>query len=88
MKPAEDVHLLTQKLSICFFCAWIFCAAGFILGLTDFLADALALPAGRQSPLPYLITVLPPLAVAVTNPDIFLKALDVAGECLISPMLR
>lgn len=56
--------------------------AGFILGLTDFLADALALPGGRQSALPYLITVLPPFAVAVTNPDIFLKALDTAGEQL------
>lgn len=53
---------------------------GFILGLTDFLADALKLPSGRQAPLPYLITVLPPFAVAVTNPDIFLQALDTAGK--------
>jgi tyrosine-specific transport protein len=34
---------------------------GFILGLTDFLADALALPTGRQAPLPYLLTLLPPV---------------------------
>ncbi|WIA32010.1 hypothetical protein OEZ86_002863 [Tetradesmus obliquus] len=52
---------------------------GFILGLTDFLADALALPSGRQAPLPYAITLLPPFVVAVTNPNIFLQALDTAG---------
>lgn len=51
---------------------------GFILGLTDFLADGLKL-ARRQAPLPYLLTLLPPLAVAVTNPNIFLQALDRAG---------
>jgi tyrosine-specific transport protein len=52
---------------------------GFILGLTDFLVDGLKLP-NRQAPLPYAITLLPPFAVAVTNPDIFLQALDTAGE--------
>ena len=52
---------------------------GFILGLTSFLADALKLPAGRQQPLPYLLTVLPPTAVALTFPDMFLTALDAAG---------
>ncbi|KAF6265945.1 Tryptophan/tyrosine permease [Scenedesmus sp. NREL 46B-D3] len=52
---------------------------GFILGLTDFLADALALPTGRQAPLPYLLALLPTFVVAVTNPNIFLQALDTAG---------
>jgi hypothetical protein len=52
---------------------------GFILGLTDFLVDGLKLP-DRQAPLPYALTLLPPFAIAVTNPDIFLQALDTAGE--------
>jgi tyrosine-specific transport protein len=52
---------------------------GFILGLTDFLADGLKL-ASRQAPLPYLLTLVPPFAVAVTNPNIFLAALDTAGD--------
>jgi tyrosine-specific transport protein len=51
---------------------------GFILGLTDFLVDGLQLPS-RQAPVPYLLTLLPPFAVAVTNPNIFLSALDTAG---------
>jgi tyrosine-specific transport protein len=51
---------------------------GFILGLTDFLVDGLKLPS-RQAPVPYLLTLLPPFAVAVTNPNIFLSALDTAG---------
>lgn len=52
---------------------------GFILGLTDFVCDGLALPS-RQAPIPYLLTLLPPYMVAVTNPNIFLSALDTAGE--------
>ena len=55
---------------------------GFILGLTDFMSDALRLP-NRQAPLPYLLTLLPPFGVAVTNPNIFLQALDTAGMCLV-----
>eukprot|EP00775_Hariotina_reticulata_P006123 gene6124-6362_t len=52
---------------------------GFILGLTDFLADAVTLPSGRQNAALYAMAVLPPAAVAVTYPDIFLRALDIAG---------
>jgi hypothetical protein len=51
---------------------------GFILGLTGFLADGLQLPSSK-SPLAYGLTLLPPFALAVTYPDGFLKALDVAG---------
>lgn len=51
---------------------------GFILGLTDFFVDGLKLPS-RQAPVPYALTLLPPFAVAVSNPDIFLQALDTAG---------
>lgn len=52
---------------------------GFVLGLTDFFADAFQLPGRRQGPLPYAATLLVPFGVAVTNPGIFLKALDAAG---------
>eukprot|EP01018_Ginkgo_biloba_P036955 Gb_03200 [translate_table: standard] len=53
---------------------------GFILGLTDFLSDLLKLPSGqRRQPLPYLLTIIPPLVLSLLNPDIFFKALDFAG---------
>ncbi|XP_058008932.1 uncharacterized protein LOC110653316 isoform X2 [Hevea brasiliensis] len=52
---------------------------GFVLGLTDFLADLLKLPASQNTPLPYLLTLIPPLALALLDPEIFFKALDFAG---------
>ncbi|KAI0498112.1 hypothetical protein KFK09_021353 [Dendrobium nobile] len=52
---------------------------GFVLGLTDFIADLLKLPAGQNKPLPYLLTLLPPLILSLLNPEIFFKALDFAG---------
>ncbi|KAL2636264.1 hypothetical protein R1flu_007743 [Riccia fluitans] len=53
---------------------------GFVLGLSDFLSDLLKLPSGGlRQPLPYLLTLFPPLALALTSPDIFFKALDFAG---------
>ncbi|XP_012075989.1 tyrosine-specific transport protein isoform X1 [Jatropha curcas] len=52
---------------------------GFVLGLADFLADLLKLPANKNSPLTYLLTLLPPLALALLDPEIFFKALDFAG---------
>ena len=45
-------------------------------------ADAsvcLQLPAGRQQVLPYALTVGPPLLLALSFPDLFFRALDVAG---------
>nr|GMD61671.1 Tyrosine-specific transport protein [Ipomoea batatas] len=51
---------------------------GFILGLSDFLADLLKLPSG-QNTLPYLLTVVPPLILSLLDPEIFFKALDFAG---------
>jgi tyrosine-specific transport protein len=56
---------------------------GFVLGLTDFLADALRLPS-RQAPLPYLVTLLPPFMVTLFHPNIFLAALDTAGTAVVS----
>ncbi|KAF4360303.1 hypothetical protein F8388_020594 [Cannabis sativa] len=52
---------------------------GFVLGLSDFLADLLKLPADRGSPVPYILTLFPPLALSLLDPDIFFKALDFAG---------
>ncbi|KMT14665.1 hypothetical protein BVRB_4g074330 [Beta vulgaris subsp. vulgaris] len=52
---------------------------GFVLGLADFLADLLKLPGSRSKLLPYLITLFPPLVLALLDPEIFFKALDFAG---------
>lgn len=52
---------------------------GFVLGLSDFLADLLKLPAGQNMPLPYVLTLVPPLILSLLDPEIFFKALDFAG---------
>ncbi|KAG2647357.1 tyrosine-specific transport protein-like isoform X2 [Panicum virgatum] len=52
---------------------------GFVLGLSDFLADLLKLPSGQNKPLPYLLTLLPPLLLSLLDPEIFFNALDFAG---------
>lgn len=52
---------------------------GFVLGLADFLADLLELPSGENRPLPYLLTLCPPLLLSLYDPEIFFKALDFAG---------
>ncbi|KAK9053478.1 hypothetical protein SSX86_030112 [Deinandra increscens subsp. villosa] len=52
---------------------------GFVLGLSDFLSDLLKLPSDKNRPLPYLLTLFPPLILALLDPDIFFKALDFAG---------
>ncbi|CAI7847028.1 unnamed protein product [Closterium sp. NIES-54] len=41
---------------------------------------ALKLPSGRgRTPLPYILTLAPPLAFSLSNPDLFFTALDLAG---------
>ncbi|CAN6476670.1 unnamed protein product [Victoria cruziana] len=52
---------------------------GFVLGLSDFLSDLLKQPAGQNRPLPYLLTIFPPLVLALLDPEIFFRALDFAG---------
>ncbi|KAL3325319.1 hypothetical protein AABB24_039090 [Solanum stoloniferum] len=52
---------------------------GFVLGLVDFLADLLKLPSSPNRPLPYLLTLVPPLILSLLDPEIFFKALDFAG---------
>lgn len=39
----------------------------------------LKLPSGDRTPLPYLLTLAPPLALSLLDPEIFFKALDFAG---------
>ncbi|CAM9478620.1 unnamed protein product, partial [Chrysoparadoxa australica] len=59
---------------------------GFVIGLLDFFTDAFDIEAGnraKEAPL-FALILLPPLAVACTNPDIFFKALDNAGAFGIS----
>lgn len=52
---------------------------GFVLGISDFLADLLKLPSGQNKPLPYVLTLFPPLVLSLLDPEIFFKALDFAG---------
>ncbi|KAI5008633.1 hypothetical protein ZWY2020_009681 [Hordeum vulgare] len=52
---------------------------GFVLGLSDFIADLLKLPSGQNKPLTYLVTLFPPLVLSLLDPEIFFKALDFAG---------
>ncbi|XP_071726364.1 uncharacterized protein [Rutidosis leptorrhynchoides] len=52
---------------------------GFVLGLSDFLSELLKLPSDKNRPLPYLLTLFPPLILSLLDPDIFFKALDFAG---------
>ena len=39
----------------------------------------LKLPSGQNSPLPYILTLVPPLILSLLDPEIFFKALDFAG---------
>ena len=52
---------------------------GFILGLSDFIADGMQLKAGRQQPVPVLLTLVPPYVLAMAFPGVFFQALDIAG---------
>ena len=52
---------------------------GFVLGLTEFVAEALGRPVGSGKELPYAVTLLPPLGLAMAFPGLFFKALDFAG---------
>ena len=52
---------------------------GFVLGLVDFLSDALGLPTNSKNAVPFSLALLPPTAFAVVYPDAFLSALEYAG---------
>jgi tyrosine-specific transport protein len=53
---------------------------GFVLGLTEFVAEALGLKSvGTGKAIPYTVTLIPPLGLALAFPGLFFKALDFAG---------
>lgn len=70
--------------SICMITAFL----GVSLGLFDFLADGLKLKkAGHQGKMILILTFLPPLIVVLTNPGIYLHALNYAGICCVVLLL-
>ena len=70
--------------SICMVTAFL----GVSLGLFDFLADGLKLQkTGSQGKYTLALTFLPPLAVVLFNPGIYLQALSYAGVCCVILLL-
>lgn len=56
---------------------------GFVYGLVDFYTDLFPGKSSRDPTL-FALTLLPPLGIAIVDPDVFLQALDVAGTFGIS----
>lgn len=53
---------------------------GFVLGLSEFITEALGRPlVSSNKLLPYALTLLPPLVFAISSPSLFFQALDFAG---------
>lgn len=52
---------------------------GFVLGLKEFLLEALGMTEGKQGKAVYLLVLLPPLAAALLFPSLFYAALEFAG---------
>lgn len=70
--------------SICMVTAFL----GVSIGLFDFLADGLALKkTGLQGKSTLALTFIPPLAVVLFNPGIYLHALSYAGICCVILLL-
>ncbi|MDI9819777.1 MULTISPECIES: amino acid permease [unclassified Legionella] len=70
--------------SICMVTAFL----GVSIGLFDFLADGLTLKkSGLQGKWTLALTFVPPLAVVLVNPGIYLHALSYAGVCCVILLL-
>lgn len=70
--------------SICMITAFL----GVSIGLFDFLADGLALKKkGLQGKSTLALTFIPPLAIVLFNPGIYLRALGYAGACCVILLL-
>lgn len=70
--------------SICMLTAFL----GVSIGLFDFLADGLTLKkTGYQGKWTLALTFIPPLAIVLFNPGIYLKALNYAGVCCVVLLL-
>eukprot|EP00798_Chlamydomonas_sp_ICE-L_P025958 gene25958-11642_t len=52
---------------------------GFVLSISDFLADLMGSQAGARTIPTYFLTIVPALGMAVTHPDIFISALSIAA---------
>lgn len=77
-------RFFTVFISICMLTAFL----GVSLGLFDFLSDGLKLhKTGKQGRLLVLVTFLPPLAIVLLYPGIYLKALNYAGFCCVILLL-
>ncbi len=75
--PVKNLPLIGQSFA---FFAIATSFLGVTLGLLDFLADGLAMPKkGMRKIFLALLTFLPPLAISLTNPSLFLTALGLAG---------
>jgi tyrosine-specific transport protein len=85
LQQSTGSHLITIFFSfftsICMLTAFL----GVSLGLFDFLSDGLKLEkSGKQGKLVFALTFLPPLAIVIINPGIYLKAMKYAGVlCVI-----
>lgn len=55
------------------------CKHVFIFWFLKISSAVLKLPAGENRPLPYVLTLVPPLILSLLDPEIFFKALDFAG---------
>ncbi|MFC3908118.1 amino acid permease [Legionella dresdenensis] len=70
--------------SICMITAFL----GVSIGLFDFLADGLTLKkTGLQGKTTLLLTFVPPLAVVLINPGIYIQAFNYAGICCVMLLL-
>lgn len=88
LKEAVHNNLITGFFSfftsICMLTAFL----GVSLGLYDFLADGLKLPKkGKGAMMLLTVTFLPPLAIVLINPGIYLHALAYAGICCVILLL-
>eukprot|EP00873_Tetraselmis_striata_P035180 jgi/Tetstr1/455444/TSEL_042273.t1 len=81
--PVQALQLAKPSLSLAVnafsFLAVATSFIGFVLGLSDFIADGMQLRSGRQQPVPYLATLVPPYILAMLFPGVFFSALDAAG---------
>jgi tyrosine-specific transport protein len=83
LRQGSGNQLVSSFISIFSESAIITSFLGFIIGLMSFYTDVFPTKSDRDLGL-YSLVLLPPLAVALYNPNIFLNALDLAGTYGIS----
>ncbi|KAK3003853.1 hypothetical protein RJ639_019522 [Escallonia herrerae] len=78
IRPGYDLDIFQPSVA-CFTCAAIAVYRGMVITTRSYDFFLLKLPSGQSSPLPYLLTLIPPLILSQLDPEIFFKALDFAG---------